>query len=94
VDNEGRLFVADYLNNTIRMGVPLAVTNPPPSLQIASAGGAAFVLWPSSANGYVLQTSTNLNSGPWLMVAGNITTNFVFSGPMTNAQTFYRLQAQ
>jgi sugar lactone lactonase YvrE len=94
VDNEGRLFVADYLNNTIRMGVPSAVTNPPPALQIASAGGAAFVLWPSSASGYVLQTTTNVDAGPWVTVTDGITTNLVFSGPMTNAQNFYRLQSQ
>jgi hypothetical protein len=91
VDNTGRLFVCDYLNNTIRMGVPSAGTNPPPALQIASAGGAAFVLWPSSASGYVLQTSTN-TGGPWMTVTDGITTNLLFSGPMTNAQNYYRLQ--
>lgn len=91
VDNQGRLFVCDYLNNTIRLGVPSAVTNPPPALQIATAGGSALVLWPSSASGYVLQSATN-TSGPWVSVSGGITTNLVFSGPMTNAQNFYRLQ--
>jgi secreted PhoX family phosphatase len=94
VDNQGRVFVADYQNDTIRMGTPSTVTNPPPALQMATAGGAAYVMWPSSATGCVLQTSTNLNAGPWQTVSNGITTNCVFSGPMTNGQTFFRLLQQ
>ena len=92
VDGQGRLFVADYLNSTIRMGVPSPTTNPPPSLQMATGGGTAFIMWPASASGYVLQTSTNLNTGPWESVSAGVVTNLVFSGPMTNGQRFYRLQ--
>ena len=91
VDNLGRVFVADYQNNTIRMGIPSAITNPPPALQMATAGNSAYVMWPYSDTGYVLQYSTNLNSGPWVTVAGGISTNLVFTGLMTDRQTFYRL---
>ena len=94
VDNLGRVFVADYLNNTIRMGTPSAVTNPPPALQIASAGGTAFVIWPAPATGYALQTTTNAATGPWVTLTGGIRASFVFTGPMTNAQSFYRLLSQ
>jgi len=94
VDGSGNIYVADYANNSIRMGVPSAVTNSPPAMQIASGGNAAYVIWPASATGYVLQTSTNLNAGPWRNIASGITTNFVFSGPMTNSQNFYRLKQE
>jgi sugar lactone lactonase YvrE len=94
VDGQGRVFVADYRNSTIRMGTPSTVTNPPPALQMATAGGAAFVMWPSSATGCVLQTSTNLNAGPWQTLSNGITTNLVFAGPITNGQAFFRLLQQ
>ena len=64
VDNSGKVYVTDYNNNTIRLGTPSTVTNPPPTLQIPTSGNAAYVIWPFSAAGYTLQTTTNLNSGP------------------------------
>jgi len=86
VDSQGRVFVADYMNNIIRMGTP-------PALQIASSGGAAFVMLPFSNTNFVIHTATS-PAGPWQTVAGGVTTNLVFSGPMTNSHNFYRLLQQ
>ena len=41
---------------------------PQPALQIESAGNALLFTWPTSAVGYQLQQSTNLNSTNWTMV--------------------------
>jgi hypothetical protein len=37
----------------------------PPSLSIAQANGTTTLSWPSSANGYILRSTTDLSVGNW-----------------------------
>ena len=93
-DGAGNIYVADTHNSTIRFG-RLTI----PSLQIAPATGSKVILtWPNWADGYTLETSTNLLSGAaWtpltngVAVAGN---NLVLTNNAGNAAAFYRLYGQ
>jgi hypothetical protein len=71
----------------------------PPVLSAASAsGGLLNLFWPPSANGFLLQSTTNLASSLWTNVASSqLTTNGLTNGLVSvsiaqNAQgAFYRL---
>jgi sugar lactone lactonase YvrE len=90
VDSAGNLFVVDWHNSTIRMGVP------GPAMQITLAGGQAIITWPSSATNYVLEASGDVGpAATWTSLTNGITTvglHFVFTNDLSGAATFYRLR--
>jgi hypothetical protein len=74
-----------------------ALQNPgAPRLSIASAGaGSIRLAWPSAAAGFVLQSSTNLNSAGWNDVVAAPTddgTNWSVIVSPPNGPRFYRLR--
>lgn len=86
--------VTDGNNSTASEGLSLVIaTNnvPPPSVNVAAAaGGQVIVYYPLSGSNYVLQTTTNLSTGPWVTATNGTTVigvTFTNSGP---AQ-FFRL---
>jgi len=74
-------------------GTIYRLTLPPPPLQVATAGGGPVVFWPNDGFSHTLQTTTNLNSGPWTTVSNAAS---VIGLQITNATgqggAFYRLQ--
>jgi sugar lactone lactonase YvrE len=96
IDSAGNLYIADYLNQTIRKGVQ--VTALAPALQIQVSGGQAILRWPSSAINFVLESSGTLGiTAAWapqtngIAISGN---NFVFTNAAGSPQAFYRLRGQ
>ncbi len=70
---------------------------PPPLSASLHASGQLSLAWPPSANGFQLQTTTNLNS-PWINVGSEqVTINGLSNGLVratflpTNSQAFFRL---
>jgi hypothetical protein len=66
----------------------------PPRLSIELVGGNIRVLWPSSAAGYSLQSTTSLTPASWGAAGGTLTVegdNNVVTLPATGTQ-FFRLQ--
>lgn len=66
----------------------------PPSLNIELVGGTIRVLWPTSAAGYSLQSTTSLSPASWGPAGGALTVegdNNVVTLPATGTQ-FFRLQ--
>jgi len=62
----------------------------PPTIGIATVNNLPVVIWPASATNFVLQMSTNLNSGNWV----NVSNGIPFVGlQITNASgnAFFRL---
>lgn len=90
VDSAGVLYVADYQNQTIRKGIPF------PSLQIVFSSQRFFLLWPSAAADYLLETTTSLVSGASWSALTNVPTtnalNLVLTDQPTGRAAFYRLR--
>jgi hypothetical protein len=66
----------------------------PPSLSIELVGGNIRILWPTSATGYSLQSTTSLAPASWGAAGGTLTVegdNNVVTLPATGTQ-FFRLQ--
>ena len=96
VDSVGNLYIADYQNHTIRMGILQGVT--PPVLHIVLAAGEIVLSWPSTATDYVLETGTSLEpGGTWepitegILVSGD---SFVASRATTAVTALFRLRRQ
>jgi sugar lactone lactonase YvrE len=93
LDRAGNLFAADYLNHTIRKGVP--PWGPIPSLQILLANHRAVITWPASATNFVLETSLTLTANAsWTALTNGVTTNLdrlVWTNNSTAQAAFYRL---
>lgn len=71
-------------------GIAVVPAGPPPSVAITTVSNQPVVIWPGSANGFVLQMTTNLASGNWVTVTGGVP----FTGlQITNAPSpaFFRL---
>jgi streptogramin lyase len=92
IDTNGNLFVADWRNSIIRMGVPF---NSLPSLTVAPAGTQIAVSWPLSASRFVLQSAGILSpTAPWtslengIVIVGN---DFVLTNNASARSAFYRL---
>ncbi len=90
VDRTGALVIADYRNQTIRMGVsnPLLLIDP-------VAGGQIAISWPMWASDYVLETSPSL--GPtalWIPVTNGISSagNRFFLATENADPGFFRLR--
>jgi len=66
-----------------------------PSLKVSHSGNKITLQWPANATSFALQTASNLVSGPWTGVTGNIT---VVNGLNTitvtigQAPAYYRLK--
>jgi hypothetical protein len=90
VDSAGNLFVVDWHNSTIRMGVP------GPAVQITLSGSQAVIAWPSSATNYVLEASGDVGpAATWTSLTNGIRTvglHFVFTNNVNGAAAFYRLR--
>lgn len=92
VSSDGMVFVADYLNNAIRQGMPLL---PVLALPEVSAG-MVHVSWTAiTGQLYQLQSSVDLISSNWIDVGGAVSAmNGVASADDTmsgSAQRFYRV---
>jgi hypothetical protein len=94
VDSAGNLFVADYLNHTIRKGVPSSI--PAPWLDVLKSADQVVLSWPTTASNYVLETTGALDPGAtWtpltsgVEVAGN---SYVFTNSVGSGAAFYRLR--
>jgi hypothetical protein len=84
-----------------RMGIDrdgngvLDADEPPPSLQIAHAGGNSVIKWPLGAAGFNLETATSLPSDAWSNVNDPVeiigALNFVTNAPGVGAR-FFRLR--
>jgi hypothetical protein len=86
LDSQGKLYIADTGNNTIRSGVSVTESV---SLQISQSTNEIIVSWPVSATGYSLQTSTDLIN--WTLVASVSGSEYVISNSTATATVFYRL---
>lgn len=94
VDAAGLLYVADYANHTIRMGVP--PWGPVPTLQIQFAGDQVVLSWPATATNFLPETRVLL-TGPaaWLSLTNNpaiIGSSLVVTDRLENSSAFYRLR--
>ena len=67
----------------------------PPALQVQLAGTNSIVSWPLSANGYTLETTTNLANPNFWTALTNVPAAINFQNTITNrvvgSQGFYRL---
>ena len=90
-DSSGNLYVADNVNDTIRMGwLPVTTL---PNLTIKVVAGSVTVFWPTTA-GAILQSNGNLKTTNWVNYAGivnavNNTNSAVITTLATNQ--FFRL---
>jgi O-glycosyl hydrolase len=77
--------------------IPTAFTSAPPSLFVAAFQGNVIVSWPTNADGFSLQFSTDLTSTNWnpvLFPPTVIGTQNVVTNATTNPASFFRLYKQ
>jgi hypothetical protein len=90
LDRAGNLYVVDWHNSTIRMGILL------PALQVALSAQQIVLSWPGSAASFILETSASLDAGAaWTMVTNgvvNSSNGFVLTNDLAGAAAFYRLR--
>ena len=95
VDDDGNVFVADFRNSTLRLGLASLVT--PPSLQIAVAGPQTMVSWPLAATNYVLEASgLTPDSAPWTTITDGVAQNgtlFVLTTNSSGEASYFRLHS-
>jgi hypothetical protein len=96
VNTDGRLFIVDYSNQTIREGVP--GSGAPPWLTMSRSGTNVILTWPLSAGGFVLESSDSLPpNAAWIaqtngiVISGN---NFRLARNVGPGSAFYRLRAR
>ncbi len=94
VDDRGNVFVADTLNHTIRMGVPVVM--PPVFQSVTQTNGDLYFTWNAvSGCSYQVQYKTNLTLGHWSLLisdvraTGSTVTVSAALGP--DPQRFYRV---
>jgi sugar lactone lactonase YvrE len=63
VDSTGNIFVSDAGNSTIRTTRP-----PPPRFSMALSNDKANFTWPTSATGFILESTSNLTTPAWATV--------------------------
>jgi streptogramin lyase len=92
VDARGVLYVADFSNNTIRRGQPVASE---PSISLLTINGQLWLSWPASATNYALETSDSLTpTATWQPVTTGITqsgNSFIWQMTPGAGSAFYRL---
>ena len=83
--------VTDGVNTTNKQfSLTISNTVPPPPVSIAPVGGQVVIFYLLSGSNYVLQTTTNLATGPWVPATDGVSvTAFTFSN--TAPAAFYRL---
>ena len=74
------------------LSLTVASTNSFPPLTVGTGGGRIILFWPASAGtNFTLETTTNVNTGPWVPATNAIpSVSFVFSN--TSPAQFFRLQ--
>jgi len=92
MDEQGRLFIVDHSNNSIREGVP--PSSAAPALRILRSGPNVLLSWPLAAGSFVLESSGTPSSGAWtpmtngVVISGNY---FWLTNNANTSQSFYRL---
>jgi uncharacterized repeat protein (TIGR03803 family) len=93
----GVLYGATFGGGSANLGSLFALLTSPPltitPVTSQSVSNQVSVFWPSWALNYVLQSSTNLSSGPWQNVSNGIPVTGVQLPAPTNGATYYRLVA-
>ncbi len=87
---QGRLFVADTGNNSIRIGTAGLF------VQIAVAGNQLVLTCPSAATNFVLETRATLSAATWAVVTNGITVSgpaFILPNQEASAGAFFRLRS-
>jgi hypothetical protein len=96
VDGAGTIYVADSMNNTIRVGMPLLGALP--ELGITSWPGEVVLSWPGAAVDFALQAAESLGPGVnWITITNGIFLEggaFRTTNTATGHATFYRLRSQ
>ena len=80
--------------NYVAVSPPLAVTAAP-QLGILPSGNNVVLYWPTSASGYVLQSTTNLSGGSWSSITngiGSVGSDYAFTNPASGRAAFFRLK--
>jgi sugar lactone lactonase YvrE len=88
---DGLLYVADASDQTIRV---VSLGLPPPTLQMTTVGDKVILFWPVAAEGFVLETSSEISGAPWIPVTNGITVsgdNYVLSLKRDAPRAFFRL---
>ena len=76
--------------NSKAFSITISNSVPPPPVSIAPGGGQVVVYYPVSGSNYVLETTTNLSTGPWVPATGGVpVTALTFSN--TAPAAFFRL---
>jgi len=68
-----------------------------PQLQIQPMNGVLVLSWPSTANGYVLESTTNITASAWEAVTNGPIINgssYVFTNTWSDQSRFFRLRSQ
>jgi hypothetical protein len=93
MNGQGRLFIVDHSNHTIREGVP--ASGAAPALRIARSGPNVLLSWPLAASSFVLESnSTPSTGGSWtpmtkgILISGNY---FWLTNNASSSEAFYRL---
>lgn len=94
MDYAGDLYVADTLNNTVRLGRIASAA--PPLLQIARSGNQVVLSWPTSAAGFVLETASSVAAGAsWTPATGSMVAagfDYTVTNAITTNAAFFRLR--
>jgi hypothetical protein len=80
--------------NSVAVSPPLAVTAQP-QLIIMPSGNTVALYWPTSASGYVLQSTASLSSGSWSNITngiGTIGSYYAFTNTAGGNAAFFRLK--
>jgi DNA-binding beta-propeller fold protein YncE len=95
VQADGRLFIADRSNHSVRQGVP--ASSVPPLLSIRLDQANVVLSWPLSASGFTLETSSAPSNGAtWTRLTNGVVisaNSFVLSQSLSAGPAFYRLHS-
>jgi hypothetical protein len=74
---------------------PLLAVTAGPQLLITPSGNTVALFWPTSASGYILQSTTNLSAGSWSSITNGISTigsYYAFTNAASGKAAFFRLK--